>query len=90
MGYPVSKDDLVKYAQRHGAEEGTLQALQAIPDREYDGPRRSQPGDHQDADAQRIYAVRLAGSPAAGLTGGGCGRPGEFVTARKPRVEALA
>ncbi|TDC84038.1 DUF2795 domain-containing protein [Actinomadura sp. 7K507] len=38
IGYPASKDDLVKYAQQHGAEEGIVQALQAMPDREYDGP----------------------------------------------------
>ncbi|MEU8804543.1 DUF2795 domain-containing protein [Spirillospora sp. NPDC048819] len=38
MDYPASKDDLIQHAQEHGAEEGILQALQAMPDREYDGP----------------------------------------------------
>jgi hypothetical protein len=38
MDYPASRDDLVNHAQEHGADEQMLQALQAMPDREYDGP----------------------------------------------------
>lgn len=33
--YPASKDELVGYAQRAGADEQTVQALRAIPPVEY-------------------------------------------------------
>lgn len=38
MDYPASRDQLVDHAAEHGADEPMLQALRAMPDREYDGP----------------------------------------------------
>jgi len=38
MDYPVSKPDLVKYAQQHGADENAMSALQHLPSRTFDGP----------------------------------------------------
>lgn len=36
--YPLGRDDLVSLAQGNGADENALEALRAIPDRQYDGP----------------------------------------------------
>ena len=36
--YPMSKDDLVRLAQSNDADDNALEALRAIPDRQYDGP----------------------------------------------------
>lgn len=33
--YPASKDDLIAYAQEHGAPRPAIDLLQAIPDRMY-------------------------------------------------------
>ena len=38
VDYPASKDDLLKKAEEHGADEEVLQALRDLPDREYDAP----------------------------------------------------
>jgi hypothetical protein len=38
MEYPASRDALVSHAEENGADEGILDALQRIPNREYDGP----------------------------------------------------
>jgi hypothetical protein len=38
VDYPAKRDDLVKAARSQGADDMTVKALQAIPDREYDGP----------------------------------------------------
>jgi Protein of unknown function (DUF2795). len=38
VDYPASRDDLVKAARSHGADETMVKALQSIPDRRYDGP----------------------------------------------------
>ncbi len=38
VDYPASRDDLVKAAREHGADEQMVKALQNIPDRRYDGP----------------------------------------------------
>ena len=38
LDYPATKRDLIQRAQQKGADENTLSALQAIPDRQYDGP----------------------------------------------------
>lgn len=38
VDYPASREDLVNAARSHGADDQMLQALQAIPDRRYDGP----------------------------------------------------
>ncbi|NKZ02259.1 DUF2795 domain-containing protein [Actinomadura latina] len=38
MDYPASKDDLVRHARDHGADDHIVEALQSMPDREYDGP----------------------------------------------------
>jgi hypothetical protein len=38
VDYPASKDDLIKKAEEHGADEEVLQALRDLPDREYDAP----------------------------------------------------
>ncbi|MCK2218063.1 DUF2795 domain-containing protein [Actinomadura sp. ATCC 31491] len=38
VDYPASKDDLVKAAKDHGADQDIVKALESMPDREYDGP----------------------------------------------------
>ncbi|MER6947722.1 DUF2795 domain-containing protein [Nonomuraea sp. NPDC005983] len=38
VDYPAKREDLVRAARAKGADQEMLQALQAIPDREYDGP----------------------------------------------------
>ena len=38
VDYPASKQDLLEHARGQGAGDDVLQALQRIPDREYDGP----------------------------------------------------
>ncbi|NUS07905.1 MAG: DUF2795 domain-containing protein [Nonomuraea sp.] len=38
VDYPASKDDLVQAARDHDADDDLIQALQSMPDREYDGP----------------------------------------------------
>jgi hypothetical protein len=38
MDYPAKKDEIVEQAKRNGADQEVLDALQKIPDREYDGP----------------------------------------------------
>jgi hypothetical protein len=38
IDYPATKSDLVGRARSQGAGEDVVQALERIPDREYDGP----------------------------------------------------
>lgn len=38
IDYPASKEDIVRTAKESGADENVLDALEGIPDREYDGP----------------------------------------------------
>ncbi|WP_188195038.1 DUF2795 domain-containing protein [Nonomuraea sp. SYSU D8015] len=38
VDYPASKQDLIKAARDHGAGDDIVKALEAMPDREYDGP----------------------------------------------------
>jgi hypothetical protein len=38
LDYPVSKDTIVETAKKNGADEDVLEALERIPDREYDAP----------------------------------------------------
>lgn len=38
MDYPASKDTLVRHAREKGANQELLDALDRIPDREYEGP----------------------------------------------------
>ncbi|GAA4529737.1 MULTISPECIES: DUF2795 domain-containing protein [Nonomuraea] len=38
VDYPASKADLLEAARKHGADQDTMRALEAMPDREYDGP----------------------------------------------------
>jgi hypothetical protein len=38
MDYPASKDDIVRHAEQHGADDDVIQALKKIEDREYEGP----------------------------------------------------
>lgn len=38
LDYPVSKKDLIKYAQQHGADQNVLAVLSRLPDQTYDGP----------------------------------------------------
>jgi hypothetical protein len=38
VDYPASKSDLVAAAREHGADQEIIKALEAMPDREYDGP----------------------------------------------------
>lgn len=36
--YPLGRDELVTLAQGNDADDDALEALRAIPDRQYDGP----------------------------------------------------
>ncbi|HEY7418055.1 MAG TPA: DUF2795 domain-containing protein, partial [Ktedonobacteraceae bacterium] len=38
LDYPVSKAELVKYAQQHGADESIMAALQKLPNKTFDSP----------------------------------------------------
>lgn len=38
IDYPASKDDIVQRAKDSGADDAVLDALNAIPDKEYDAP----------------------------------------------------
>ncbi|MCW2907675.1 MAG: hypothetical protein JWL68_2464 [Actinomycetia bacterium] len=38
MSYPATKDQLIRHAQEHGAGEDILNALRALPEKQYDGP----------------------------------------------------
>ncbi|MTD58179.1 DUF2795 domain-containing protein [Amycolatopsis pithecellobii] len=38
VDYPASRDDLVEHAKSKGADQETLEHLEQIPDRTYDGP----------------------------------------------------
>jgi hypothetical protein len=38
MSYPARKEQLVRHAQEHGADKEALDALNGLPDKEYDGP----------------------------------------------------
>jgi len=38
VDYPASKQDLIEHARKQNADQDALQALEHIPDREYDGP----------------------------------------------------
>jgi hypothetical protein len=38
VDYPATKDQLVSHAEKNGADKEVLDALQKIPDREYEGP----------------------------------------------------
>jgi Protein of unknown function (DUF2795) len=38
ISYPATRDQLVDHAKGHNASKDILDALQALPDREYDGP----------------------------------------------------
>jgi Protein of unknown function (DUF2795) len=38
VSYPANKDQLIKHAQEHGASQDAIDALRALPDKQYDGP----------------------------------------------------
>jgi hypothetical protein len=38
LDYPVSKDTIVETAKKNGADKDVLDALEGLPDREYDAP----------------------------------------------------
>jgi len=38
IDYPASKEDIVRTATDAGADDDVLNALEGLPDREYDGP----------------------------------------------------
>ncbi|MBE1561280.1 DUF2795 domain-containing protein [Nonomuraea africana] len=38
VDYPATRDDLVRTAKEQGADKEMIQALESIPDREYNGP----------------------------------------------------
>ncbi|MBE3560895.1 MAG: DUF2795 domain-containing protein [Ktedonobacteraceae bacterium] len=38
LDYPASKQDIVKHAQQHGADQNVLEALKQMPDRTFEGP----------------------------------------------------
>lgn len=39
LHYPAKKQELVKKAQEHGADNDTLSAIKALPDQEFGGPQ---------------------------------------------------
>ncbi|WP_169978969.1 MULTISPECIES: DUF2795 domain-containing protein [unclassified Microbispora] len=38
VDYPAGKSDLIRTARDHGADDNVIDALERIPDRQYDGP----------------------------------------------------
>jgi hypothetical protein len=38
LDYPASKQDIITYAEQHGADENAREALQELPDRTYESP----------------------------------------------------
>ncbi|GAA3696012.1 DUF2795 domain-containing protein [Nonomuraea antimicrobica] len=38
VDYPATKEDLIRAARKHNASDAIVKALQAMPDRQYDGP----------------------------------------------------
>jgi hypothetical protein len=38
LNYPAARDDIVEHAREKGANKDVLEHLQALPDRQYDGP----------------------------------------------------
>lgn len=38
VDYPVSKQDLINHAKKHGADENVKSVLEQLPDQEYDNP----------------------------------------------------
>ena len=38
IDYPASKQDLIKTAKSHGADERVLNLLKKLPDKKYEGP----------------------------------------------------
>ncbi|SEG79101.1 Protein of unknown function [Thermomonospora echinospora] len=40
VDYPASKEQLVQHAKSKGADKQAMEALEALPDQEYDGPNK--------------------------------------------------
>ena len=40
MDYPTTKDKIVEHARKQGAPQDVMEALENIPEQEYDGPNR--------------------------------------------------
>ncbi|WP_433497211.1 DUF2795 domain-containing protein [Sphaerimonospora sp. CA-214678] len=38
VDYPAGKSDLIQTARDHGADDNIINALERLPDRQYDGP----------------------------------------------------
>ena len=38
IDYPVSKENLIKHAEKSGADDSVMDTLNNLPDREYDSP----------------------------------------------------
>jgi hypothetical protein len=38
VDYPAKRDDLVRAAEKNGADQDTLGVVRGLPDRTYDGP----------------------------------------------------
>lgn len=38
MDYPAGKDELIRHAEQHGADQKVIDTLRRIPGRTYDGP----------------------------------------------------
>lgn len=38
VDYPVGRDELISKAKDNGADESVLNALQSLPDKQFDGP----------------------------------------------------
>ncbi|MCQ0021618.1 DUF2795 domain-containing protein [Streptomyces somaliensis DSM 40738] len=38
VGYPASKDEILRQAEEHGAGKEVMEALKSLPDKEYDSP----------------------------------------------------
>jgi hypothetical protein len=40
MDYPTTKDQIVEHAREHDAPQEVMEALEKMPEQEYDGPNR--------------------------------------------------
>jgi hypothetical protein len=40
IDYPATKEQLIEHAKGKGADEQAMEALQSLPDQEYDGPNK--------------------------------------------------
>ena len=83
VDYPASKNDLLKNAEREGADEDARATLERLPDQEYDSPADVERGPGQDRLARPMKQQNkrlpdlpeaVAGLPARNWGTSSCGR----------------